>query len=379
MKSPAELAEKLTRQWQRADLREKRLLGADAWPLELPIGRPSGDQLANEPERVRAHLQTWRRVEVGEVVWEERRYRSAADPVSLPSYWRLNRPSEWVTACGDRQVKKDYALLSRLIEQTDPLLHAILIRQLPQLRELPLQEILQVARLALELEPGMAQGRPLRALPLGVDSKFFERNRRLLVHLLDRRFEGEVSARGLEAFLDAAVQDHWLLVAPLAPGLLPFEQQRVRAGELRRSALPVSHILVVENAQCLHLLPPLPDCIAILGAGLDLGWMQAPWLGTRELAYWGDLDTWGLAMLGRARQVQPHLQPLMMDRGVFDRFAAYAVVEPVPYRESGFEGLAEEEMNFLRYLTTLEKGRLEQEFLPEAFVAEQVRRWRGVR
>ena len=376
MKSPADIAERLNRQWQRAELRESRLLSDTAWPLELSIGRPTGDQIANEPERVKAHLDAWRRVQVGEVVWEERRFRTASGPVSLPSSWRLNRPSEWVAACGDRQVKADYERLVQLIEQSDPLFHATLIRHLPQLRDLPLQETLEVIRVAMQLEPGMAQGRPLRALPLGVDSKFFERNRRLLVRLLDRRFAGEVSAQGLEAFLDAApAQEHWLLVAPLAPGLLTFTQQRVRARELHDTPLPARRILVVENIQCLHLLPPLADCIAVLGAGLDLEWLSASWLADRELAYWGDLDTWGLVMLARARLLQPHLQALMMNRAVFERFARHAVAEAVTYQGGVPEGLGKEERELYRHLSALEKGRLEQEFLPEDFVAKQVRQW----
>ena len=117
---------------------------------------------------------------------------------------------------------------------------------------------------------GCALGRPLRALSaLGVDSKFFERNRGLLIQLLDVRFEGEVSDRGLgEEFLGALSEgDHWLLVAPLGPGLLPFSQQRIRASELQSVALPGSHVLIVENERCLHQLPALADTVACWGRG----------------------------------------------------------------------------------------------------------------
>jgi hypothetical protein len=119
---------------------------------------------------------------------------------------------------------------------------------------------------------------------------------------------------GLEHFLDAADEGgHWLLVAPLAPGLLPFEQLRLRSSELRRTALPGRRLLVVENERSLYQLPELPDTVAALGAGLNLGWMQADWLGERAIAYWGDLDTWGLAMLADARRGQSVTQALMMD------------------------------------------------------------------
>ena len=73
--------------------------------------------------------------------------------------------------------------------------------------------MVQAARVAFMLEPGFAEGRPLRLLSLeGIDTKFFERNARLVTTLLDERFDGEVSRQGLETFLGAIVDgDHWLL------------------------------------------------------------------------------------------------------------------------------------------------------------------------
>ncbi len=75
-------------------------------------------------------------------------------------------------------------------------------------------------------------------------------------------------------FLGAVSErDHWLLLMPLQSGIMPFEQLRVRASELQHRPLPTGHILVVENEQCLYQLPSLPDCIAVLGTGLNLGWV----------------------------------------------------------------------------------------------------------
>ena len=82
-----------------------------------------------------------------------------------------------------------------------------------------------------------------------------------------------------------------MMVAPLAPGLLPFEQQRVRVSELYSVALPGTHLVIVENETSLHQLPPLPQTVVILGAWLDLEWVRASWLHSKKLAYWGDIDT----------------------------------------------------------------------------------------
>lgn len=377
MKSPDDLARKLARQWRNPRWREQRLLSADAWPLALPIGTPDASQFSKSPTQLLRHLRRWREVKAGEVEWGEKRYRNAGEAVALPLRWQIRKPSEWVQASGDAQITEEYAFLSRLIARVDPMYHALLIRQLPRILRKPESEIVTATQIATRLQPGEAQGKPLRALSVaGRDSKFLERNRRLLTSMLDLRFAGEASEQGLEGFLGAVSEkDHWLLLLPLRSGLLPFEQLRIRASELMQTPLPVQNILVVENEQCLHQLPRPADCIAVLGAGLNLNWLQARWLADRRLAYWGDLDTWGLLMLAKARSFQPHLQALLMERSVFDQFETAAVIEPVPYRAGEPQGLTEEELQLFYFLQGRKKGRLEQEFLSTELVEEVVCEW----
>ncbi|WP_456380833.1 Wadjet anti-phage system protein JetD domain-containing protein [Thiolapillus sp.] len=377
MKSPDDLARKLASQWRNPQWREKRLLSAAAWPLELPIGTPAANQIAETPADLLQHVQAWREVGVGEVVWGEKRYRNAAEAVALPLCWRIRKPSEWVQASGEPQIALEYSLLSRLVARIDPMFHTLLIRELPRLIRQSESEIFHAAQIAMQLRPGVAQGKPLRALSVaGSDSKFFERNRRLLTRMLDLRFAGEASEQGLEDFLGAVSEkDHWLLLLPLQPGLLPFAQLRVRASELAHIPLPAGNILVVENEQCQHQLPQLPGCIAVMGAGLNLNWLQAEWLRERRLAYWGDLDTWGLYMLGKARGFQPHMQALLMERSIFDQFEAAAVAEPVPYQDGEPQGLNREELQLFCYLQERERGRLEQEFLAADLVKEAICKW----
>ncbi|QIL19774.1 DUF3322 domain-containing protein [Thermomonas sp. HDW16] len=378
MKSPDELATILTRQWQSADKREDYLLNPQSWPMEIPIGRPSPTLFKHQTAKVREHIALWRAVTVGDVQWKDTVFRSAAGPVSLPLHWQLSSPDEWAQASGDAQVQMELQRLRYLLDRADPSFHTLLIRQRGLWRERNDEEVVQATALTLELEPGIAAGRPLRGLALaGIDSKFIERNRGLVTALLDIRFEGQASQLGLTSFLDAADEgDHWLLVVPLAAGQLPFAQQRVRARELMQTPLLAGHILLIENDRCLHLLPSLPDTIAVLGSGLDLAWLRADWLCQRHLGYWGDMDTWGLHMLARARGLQPHLQPLLMERALFDLHAsALAVPEPVRAGSEPPDGLSDHEKDFYRHLLGLSKGRLEQEFLPLDTVASVLFVW----
>lgn len=366
MKSPSELAKQLARQWHNNALRAQRLLTPEPWPLKLSIGQPTSSQVLQQAARVQQHIQRWRQVTVGQVVFEHKKYRRFAEAVELPSYWYINSPSEWVQACQDATARDEFVVLSQLISASDSSMHELLVRERSLWRGKPLNELLDTLTLAQKLTPGCAKGQPLRLLSgYGVDTKFVERHHTLLRRLLDTRFAGAASEQGLLNFLDALDEkDHWLLVRPLVEGLLPFQRLRLASTELAQTALPARRILLVENERCEHLLPPLQDCIAVLGAGFDLAWLAGQALEGKQLYYWGDLDTWGLAMLARARQLRPSLQAVMMTQEVFTDYAGFAVHEPQRAGDFDQSYLTPSEQALLAHLQAQTKGRLEQEFIP---------------
>jgi hypothetical protein len=378
VKSPDALGAQLTRQWQSADRREHLLLDPQAWPQTIAIGGPAASVFTQQTALVREHIARWRAVAVGEVQWQEVKFRSAAERVSLPQHWLLRSAEEFSDATRDAQVQLELQRLRYLLNRVDSRFHTLLVRQRALWRDRNDDEVIHATALANALEPGIAGGRPLRALAIaGIDSKFMERHRALVTALLDIRFDGQASQLGLNSFLDAADEgEHWLLVVPLSPGLLPFAQQRVRARELRETPLPANHILLIENDRCLHLLPTLPDTIAILGSGLDLAWLRADWLYERNLGYWGDMDTWGLRMLAYARTIQSNLTPLLMYQDLFERISGrLAVPEPATAGPIPPDGLDRIEQAFYRHLLDQAKGRVEQEFLPRDIVMNALSRW----
>ena len=389
MKSPHHLAQQLARQWQRSDWREAHLLaGAGAWPLHLSIGAPTAHSFQHASPALRQHLQAWQAITdhgPGSVQWAPRSYRGGAAPLPVPLHWTLERPSEAMAAIvrfagrEHASVAADHQALVAVLAQADVCFHRLLLRRPGLWRHLPPDQVIVATRVALQLAPGCAGGRPLRALAVaGNDSKFFERHDSLLKALLDERFDGQASRQGLTAFLGASPEgEHWVLVAPLADGLLPFRRQRVTTTELQAVALPARRILLVENERSLHQLPrPVPDTIAILGSGLNLAWLAAAWLQERDVAYWGDLDTWGLAMLATARRHLPQLHALLMDRATFDAHAAMAVAEPQPCDAPWPPALLPpHEAALAQHLMALPRGRLEQEFLPANKVASAIDEW----
>jgi hypothetical protein len=378
LKSPTQLVSRLRKKWQDVGYREERLLDANAWPLSLAIGKPTATEFANQAARVREHVTLWRAVGIGHVQFETVSYRAGGEPVQIPTVWVLRDSAEWAAATVDPAIASEHAKLAAVLPRVDPAFHRTVIRQLRRLPGINVDDVLRAVELALALEPGCADGRPLRALSLaGIDSKFFERHRGLVQQLLDTRYDGQVSELGLESFLGALDEgDHWLLVAPLDRTLLPFAKQSVPAAELAATGLPGTHVLVIENESSLYQLPSLPDTVAVLGSGLDLAWMRAPWLKSRAIGYWGDLDTWGLVMLATARAHQPELDALLMDAETFEASGALAVPEPYPASDEPLDTLNEPERALFLRLRNAERGRLEQEFLPRETVIARLSTWR---
>ncbi|QDT27852.1 hypothetical protein Enr10x_31870 [Gimesia panareensis] len=378
MKSPAELTLSLRRQWENADKRETRLLGGEnAWPVIHSIGLPTSKEMFSDLDSVKRHVNEWRQVNVGEVIWEGVRYRATSGPVEMPVQWKLQQPTEWINACADQTIHNEFKSLTLLAEQTDPLFHSLLIRRRSLWLSKRLDEVVQAAHLAMELESGCAAGTPLRAISLGgIDTKFFERNARLVTALLDTRFDDEVSRIGIEAFLGAISEgDHWLLLMDLDGSLLPFRRQRVRSSELRESILPGKRLLIIENESCQHQLPDVPETIAVLGSGFDLGWIEGHRLQERKIGYWGDIDTWGLQFLAKARLTVQQLDALMMTSEVYEQHSYAAVPEPIIAGVDLPTGLSNPERALYKRLLKEPKGRLEQEFLPQKFIRETILSW----
>ncbi|MBL7002620.1 MAG: hypothetical protein ISR69_01165 [Gammaproteobacteria bacterium] len=380
MKSPQQLSQQLAKQWQSADKREQRLLTTNAWPIQIPIGKPTAKEIKNSPQQVAQHIKHWREVKIGQILRQTVNYQATSESVEIPIFWQINTVEEWVDACHQKVVTQEYSLLNSVIAKVDKQFHGVIIRQKALCLKSPAEQLIQACQLALQLEPACAQGKPLRALAFAnIDTKFIENHRSLIIKLLNQRFHLNLNTNQLESFLGATNNnEHWLLIKPLDDNLLAFNQIRLRASELHTIELPATHILIVENEQCQYQLPNLPNTIAILGAGLNLSWLNNPSFTSKQLAYWGDIDSWGLKMLSMAKLAQPHITALMMNQKIFEQYQHKAVVEPQHAGKDIPESLTETESKLYKKLINLDKGRFEQEFIEPSVVSNHLKQWLGL-
>ncbi|MCV2488270.1 DUF2220 domain-containing protein [Geodermatophilus sp. YIM 151500] len=113
----------------------------------------------------------------------------------------------------------------------------------------------------------------------------------------------------------------------------PFTELAVRVEELAGAPLAAGTVVVVENEITYLAMPPRPGTAVLLGGGYAVGRL-APlrWLADRDVHYWGDIDTHGLAILDRLRASFPRVRSLLMDRATLLAHRSQWVREGTPTR-----------------------------------------------
>ncbi len=208
----------------------------------------------------------------------------------------------------------------------------------------------------------------LRLLPInGVDTKFIERNGGILSQLLDVVLPPERIDATQKQFKrryrlpeeETCIVCYWndakcIKMFEGGTGLI------VPADQFLSTALPFGRVIIVENQASVQqlLAQPLPDTLVIFGSGWRVNILrEGTWLQEREVYYWGDLDTHGLAILSAVRGFLPHVIPLLMDEATFDAHSA-AWVPGADYTGATPASLTPDEV---RLFERLKAGRLRLE------------------
>ena len=102
-------------------------------------------------------------------------------------------------------------------------------------------------------------------------------------------------------------------------------------------------------------------------------WLTADWLNSKNIAYWGDIDSWGLSFLSDARAHLPNLTALMMNQNTVELHHAAMVNEPSSVLKLPI-ALTEAEQNLFYALKNrdFEANRLEQERLNSDYIYAQI-------
>jgi hypothetical protein len=92
-------------------------------------------------------------------------------------------------------------------------------------------------------------------------------------------------------------------------------------------------VFVTENYVNFLAFPNVADAIVVFGQGFDVGKLaQAAWLHLVPVHYWGDIDTYGFAILDHLRSLMPTVRSMLMDSETLIRHKEQWVVEMQPTR-----------------------------------------------
>jgi hypothetical protein len=373
------------REWDKTSNLKARMLGERSFPITLHLNVPSGKVATSDLRHYQRFIREWKDFPYQQFVrWEERSYKKLLIQ-QVPCALDLASFDDLVTFLGESAQKRSQhwqAMMAPFLNLNDGLFNT-LVKNLLTLDTLDEWTSDKLAQATQQLQEGMGKERYLRALPLtGIHSKLIESYIPLLTDVLDFLYHGAIKqAGGLMPWLGCLdVPVGWLNVRPLCEKTQEkiggFSILKLPIDELRKRILPAANILIVENDQTGFGLPYLPDTIAVFGGGKNIAWSDASWLKDKNVAYWGDIDSWGLEILSNVRKHIPHVSPLMMDHTTLSKFKRFSTHEDKSV-ESCPSRLTSEEKTLFETLKDNVNGlnRLEQEFYAADYIEDCLYRW----
>lgn len=225
------------------------------------------------------------------------------------------------------------------------------------------------------LRQSRGSGQYLREITApGVDTKFVERHRGVLAQMLNvpQASAGFMAALGLRAKPEMVR----LRFDPLLDVATGLSEVVVRVDELSSLPLTVKTAVIVEN-EITYLSVPVPvGGLVIWGKGFEVQRLGSlPWLAHADISYWGDLDTYGFAILHQLRAVLPQTRSILMDRDTLLAHRDRWVSESAP-TAARLNHLTDEEQALYQDLVTDRFGvrvRLEQERIDWSWVRDRFR------
>lgn len=352
-------------QWARRQWRAHwpEWLAGEREPSSWPLHPPKEAEIAADPDGAARWVREWGEAEREGIAveWAERRWAGVGRQrlparASAPAAVMAELAGEAVTWA---RAETAAAHLTAAWPATSGAIQAV-ARRLGALDDAEVPRLLTVLGW-LEAHPG--SGLWERELPVpGVDTKWFERHRAVVLPLAEAIGAGGLRRRGVGFRVR-------MLDPGLAPGPASFS---VGVEELRALDVTPGRVLISENVTVLDTLPPVPGAVAVHGMGFAAPTLaEVGWIERAQQIYWGDLDTHGLAILGQVRAALPRVSSLLMDRATLAAHLDRAVPEPRPFRgEIGY--LTAGELEALAALRA-EGLRLEQERIPRQAVAAALR------
>lgn len=372
---PTAVVTKLRRRWDSGELLRAYAEKPEWEPVSVPIAGPRPGEIAGDLDAVRGWVARWERASgVGKPIRVENREVGGrlVGRNELPGRaWVDSYSAAWALL-GVRAEVADFEQM--IIQSTDGRI-ADWVRAQPLRALMVREEWSRLLATAEWIEGNLGQGLYLRQIEVpGVDTKFVERNQTVLATLLERvlppeRIDAQAPSSDFARRFGFASKPEYIRFRFLDPASpkRSHNELSLRADELAASPPEVARVFIVENEITYLSFPNVNDAVVIFGAGFGLRRLRnQEWLAEREVLYWGDIDTHGLAILNQLRSAFGGVRSVLMDRGTLLACRAHWSNEPKQHKGL-LTHLTESESDLYSELLADVHGpavRLEQERVP---------------
>jgi hypothetical protein len=331
---PADVRVAVRRRWP--VLLTNFLAGQDWEPLPVPLRGPGPAEVGERLADVQAWAAEWERAGRGPLRVEYKKVGGRLIGTNqIPCRaWLDDYDQAWEFLGTRQQIRR----LTEIVEQTKaqcPCLLGWLERHPIKALDLASSwtHLLATVRWVDERQ---SAGMYVRQVDVpGVDTKFIGKHKPVLTELLDLQLDPariDVAAPDFEGRYGFRRKPDYVRLRTAVPGA-PYTELTVRVDELAAPPPGATHAYIVENEITYLAFPLVPDAIVIFGGGYAVNVLERlDWLVTLDLAYWGDLDTHGFAILNRLRHRFPHARSILMDRDTLLAHRSQWVSEPTPTR-----------------------------------------------
>ncbi|GAB3135721.1 Wadjet anti-phage system protein JetD domain-containing protein [Marisediminicola antarctica] len=334
---------------------------AERIPLALNLQPPTGDEALDRVAEMREWSSAWHDFAgAGEVEFATRRFRYLGTQ-SVPVRLHLEQPAEVAAfIASTAHWRALVARLGELVAQWPDMSRpdAAAVRRVLDVPTSSWSHVVGFLRWSADLDLSELLPRQI-AFP-GVDSKWFDQNRPLLVALraagagTRRLTTRQIDSRMLVRVLDPALRAE---VGGLAEFAAP-------ATELARLVWAPGEVIISENLQSAYSFGDRPGCVVLAAQGYAVeAYGGLPWLQRAHVRYWGDLDTHGFAILNRLRHHLPRVDSVLMDADTLLAHRSLWAREEKP-QSAQLPLLTASEREAYEVLLSEPNARLEQERLP---------------
>jgi hypothetical protein len=341
--APADLRAQVQRLWERGRLLACMEAPTELFPLRLTLKTPEPRDFSERFDEARDWAQALREgAGAGyRIVSREVRHRVLGTN-SLPDEAWVDTLEDALRLIGKGREGRAFGRLLELTRlrqpgllgwlQTHPLQALALEDDWPRLLDV-------VGWLQAHPRPGIY----VRQMDLpGVHTKFIEAHRATLGQLLDIALPEQAVVASAGAVTDFAGRYGFRARSPRVRlrildarrsllGTATDEDLSVPAETFARLDPPCARVFITENEVNFLAFPPVADGLVIFGAGYGFDAIaSATWLQSRQIHYWGDIDTHGFAILDQLRARLPQAQSFLMDRRTLLEHRALWTEEPRP-------------------------------------------------